>query len=64
MSTTKTETKTCAACKYWNAKKENEGECRVRAPQTMVFRVDEETQFETRFPVTRSEDWCGEFQER
>lgn len=62
MNSTDTDTQTCSACKYWNDKSQGEGECRVRAPQTMVFKVDEETQFETRFPVTKAEDWCGEFE--
>jgi hypothetical protein len=63
MSPTATDIKTCSACKYWNKQSDAEGECRVRAPQTMVFKVDEETRFETRFPVTKAEDWCGEFEE-
>lgn len=61
MEMTKTVTKSCAACAHWNRVEGSEGECRVRAPQTIVFKVDEETQFETIFPVTSESDWCGEF---
>ncbi|MEM9227005.1 MAG: hypothetical protein AAGA45_03470 [Verrucomicrobiota bacterium] len=51
----------CAKCIYWNKTSDAEGECRRNAPQSVVFAVDEDTQFETRFPVTASTDWCGEF---
>lgn len=63
MTTTTAEIKTCSACKYWNKQSDAQGECRVRPPQTVTFKVDEETKFETVFPVTKAEDWCGEFQE-
>jgi hypothetical protein len=56
-----TQTKACSACAHWKKLSETEGECRVRAPQTVVFKVDEETKFETKFPVTLADDWCGEY---
>jgi len=51
----------CSACAYWNANDGNIGECRRKAPQSVVFAVDESTRFETRFPETTASDWCGEF---
>jgi hypothetical protein len=59
---TTSQTKTCAACAFWNETASNEGECRRQPPQAISFKVDESTQFETRFPVTKASDWCGEFQ--
>lgn len=56
-----TDTKTCNACAYWKATDGAQGECRVRSPQAIVFKVDNETQFESRFPETKASDWCGEF---
>ncbi len=67
MTTTTTptaESATCSKCKYWNAVESDQGECRVRAPQTIAFNIDEETRFETRFPATAASDWCGEFEAR
>ena len=54
-------TAACEKCAYWNKMSAGEGECRRNAPQSVVFAVDEDTKFETRFPVTASDDWCGEF---
>jgi len=62
--TTQTISKTCANCAHWAEKGNSEGECRVKAPQFVAFQVDSETRFETRFPVTSAEDWCGEFEAR
>lgn len=61
---TATKSKTCSACAYWNDKTGSMGECRVRSPQSIVFKVDDETKFESRFPETKASDWCGEFQPR
>lgn len=61
---TQVSSKTCTACKHWNDLGNNTGECRVRPPQAMIFKVDDQVQFETRFPVTKAEDWCGEFDVR
>ncbi|MEM9399420.1 MAG: hypothetical protein AAF984_04365 [Verrucomicrobiota bacterium] len=58
---TKTAINTCSTCKHWSAK-DVTGECRRHAPQTIVFDVDSETKIESRFPVTSSDDWCGDFQ--
>ena len=63
MNTT-TETKSCASCAYWNSTSEIQGECRRQAPQAIVFKVDESTKFETHFPITKSTDWCGEYEEK
>jgi len=59
--TTATASKTCASCAHWVAQDGDQGECRVRAPQLIAFRVDDETEFVTRFPTTAAADWCGEF---
>lgn len=61
MQTTQVAEKTCASCAFWKATDEEQGECRVRPPQAVVFRVDDETMVETCFPVTEASDWCGEF---
>jgi hypothetical protein len=60
-NTTQTKTEVCSACKHWNSNTNNEGECRRQAPQALVFVVDAETKFESRFPVTKATEWCGEF---
>ena len=58
---TATKTETCAKCAYWNAKGTDDGECRRQPPQAISFKVNEEVKFETRFPMTAADDWCGEF---
>ncbi|MGJ3243784.1 MAG: hypothetical protein ACFE0O_12650 [Opitutales bacterium] len=66
MSTaTSQQTKTCASCRYWNpSATADEGECRRHPPQAISFKVGESVKFETRFPATASEDWCGEYEAR
>lgn len=60
---TRPATAVCAACKHWSHEANAEqGECRRHAPQTLVFTIDAETKFESRFPVTNASDWCGEFE--
>jgi hypothetical protein len=61
-TTSHSATEVCSACKHWNSKASNEGECRRHSPQALVFVVDAETKFESRFPVTQASDWCGEFE--
>lgn len=58
---TDVQTKTCQSCQHWNATNSGKGECRRRAPQAVVFNVADEVKFESRFPVTSSDDWCGDF---
>lgn len=58
---TATQTRACGKCIYWNAMDSDKGECRRHAPQTIAFEVDEEIRFESKFPVTASNDWCGDF---
>ena len=58
--TTTTQTKTCEACKHWNASGEGHGECRRHAPQAIAFTVADEVKFESRFPTTQKDDWCGD----
>lgn len=59
---TKTTAKACEACAYWSEIEADQGECRRHAPQTLVFEVDDETKFESMFPVTANDDWCGDFE--
>lgn len=58
---TKKAAKTCTACAFWNETDSKAGECRRHAPETIVFEVDDEVRFESRFPATKATDWCGEF---
>jgi hypothetical protein len=59
--TTKTSTRACESCSYWKNLEDNHGECRRHAPQTIAFEVDDEVKFESMFPVTSADDWCGDF---
>ncbi|MDR0532637.1 MAG: hypothetical protein LBH01_01650 [Verrucomicrobiales bacterium] len=59
---TQTITKKCEACTYWKPNAAHtDGECRRHAPQTIVFNVTSDAKFESRFPVTKAGDWCGDF---
>lgn len=58
---TKAANRTCSACAHWNEVEDGHGECRRHAPQTIAFEVDDEVKFESMFPVTASDDWCGDF---
>ncbi len=51
----------CGKCIYWKATADDKGSCRRQPPQAISFEVDDEVKFETLFPTTSSEDWCGEF---
>ncbi|KAF0095801.1 MAG: Uncharacterized protein E1N59_577 [Puniceicoccaceae bacterium 5H] len=59
---TKATTRACDACQYWQALDNSDGECRRYAPRSVAFKVDDNTTFEAKFPVTASNDWCGEFE--
>ena len=61
---TKTTTRACQACAFWNELESDAGECRRHAPQTVAFEVDEEVKFESMFPVTAGDDWCGDFEKK
>lgn len=61
---TQSATKVCSNCTHWNKVSDASGECRRHAPQTVVFKVDENVKFESRFPATKPADWCGDFQIR
>ena len=54
-------TKTCSECIHWNMLDTNKGECRRQPPQQIAVKLNDETQYETHFPVSKSSDWCGEF---
>ncbi len=60
-TTTATATKACTDCRHYQQTSAEIGECRRHAPQTVVFQVDAKTQFESRFPSTKPNDWCGDF---
>lgn len=60
-TTTQSKTDTCSQCNHWKATSAAEGQCRRNPPQAVSFKVDDEVKFETRFPVTAADDWCGEF---
>lgn len=53
--------KACAKCVHWNQVTKNKGECRRHAPQSVVFKVDGDVKFDSRFPTTAGSDWCGDF---
>lgn len=64
MQSTATKTEACSKCEYWNKAESDQGECRRQPPQAVTFKVNDEVKFETRFPTTKAEDWCGEFSAR
>ena len=58
-----THVEACGSCRYWKpGDASNVGQCRRHAPQSIVFNVDEKLQFQSRFPETAAEDWCGDYQ--
>jgi hypothetical protein len=60
---TTAKTATCASCQYWSSDSEaRQGECRRHAPQMLVFHVEDDVKFESRFPATLASDWCGDYQ--
>ncbi len=59
---TEIKTKACGKCVYWKSMDSNSGECRRHAPQMIAFEVDDVVKFESRFPMTAAEDWCGDFE--
>jgi len=61
---TSTKTAACGKCVYWHSSESSKGECRRHAPQTVVFKVDDEVQYESTFPKTKAEDWCGDFESK
>ncbi|MEM7697865.1 MAG: hypothetical protein AAF236_05615 [Verrucomicrobiota bacterium] len=58
---TKNAVEACSTCAYWKSTNDSTGSCRRQPPQAIRFEVDQEVQFETRFPSTSADDWCGEF---
>jgi len=48
----------CETCRYWDSVK---GLCRRRAP---VVRPSEKFSESGHWPETRSDDWCGEYEEQ
>ena len=62
MSTILTKAVACESCTYWKSvEAKAAGECRRHAPQTIAFTVDADVKFESRFPVTKAADWCGDY---
>ncbi|RRJ94547.1 hypothetical protein Ga0100231_009480 [Opitutaceae bacterium TAV4] len=58
---TKTIAKSCASCAHWKSTAPAKGECRRHAPQSILFKVEAGVQYEAKFPVTKAEDWCGDY---
>jgi hypothetical protein len=56
-----TATAICQVCAFWKNSEPTQGECHRHAPQAIVFNVDGSLKFESRFPQTAAEDWCGDF---
>jgi hypothetical protein len=54
----------CKMCVYWKTTTPDRGECRRHAPQTIVFKVDDQMKYEYKFPVTAGDDWCGDFERK
>jgi hypothetical protein len=57
-------TASCQACAYWKSIESTKGECHRHAPQAIVFNVENGLKFESHFPLTAAEDWCGDFSEK
>jgi hypothetical protein len=57
-----THVEACGSCRYWKPGESDAGQCRRHAPQSIVFDVDETLQFQSRFPETATDDWCGDYQ--
>ena len=53
--------KACSACVYWKTNSATEGECRRHAPQTLIFKVDGDVEYRSKFPITEASDWCGDY---
>lgn len=60
--------RTCKECRYWLPKNaaRTGGHCKRYPPDVVVVEDDDGDLCQTRdmFPVTSSEEWCGEFQGR
>jgi hypothetical protein len=56
--------KSCDACSHWNSESTDTGECRRRAPQNIVFKINEEVSVKAQFPSTVKSDWCGDFEDK
>ena len=55
-------TDTCATCYHWHMTGDQEGECHRRAPQAVVFKVADQLKFDSRFPLSKKHDWCGDYE--
>lgn len=56
----------CATCRYWQVAEggpegPSRGTCRVRAP---VEQMTQELWQNARWPLTRTKDWCGDWESR
>lgn len=50
----------CGTCPYWDRRSDWEGHCRRRAPRPAVDIPDNESIAMPYWPVTTTDDWCGE----
>jgi hypothetical protein len=39
----------------------DKGESHRQPPQQIAVKLNEKTHYETHFPVSKGNDWCGEF---
>jgi hypothetical protein len=37
---------------------------KIHAPQTIMFKVDNDVKYESHFPVSKGDDFCGDFSKR
>jgi hypothetical protein len=52
----------CKNCKYFKEGKYEKGECRIRAPRSVIY--EDEGRHITYFPGVKFDDYCGDFIER
>jgi hypothetical protein len=50
-------TVTCGACRFWERKKDVEGECHCHCPEPGYAGKKR-----ARWPLTLASEWCGDFQ--
>ena len=70
--TRETEVMVCGSCRFFNAIRDEEGQCRRHAPRPIPWEVlfacarlatdADEPQTESAFPTVSIDEWCGEFE--
>jgi len=55
----------CKACKFWKQFEDDKGECHRKAPLPYIHEPEMETLHKvTRWPLTKQNQYCGEFQKK